>query len=485
MKQSNQKDLTKGAIPITMAMFALPTLGSSVLQSLNGSINAVWVGRFIGEDALAATTNGNIVMFLLISFVFGIGMAATILIGQSVGRGDNVMAKRVMATAVGSIVPFSAFVALIGWIFAPEMLGLLGTPSGSEGLALTYLRVIFVAMPATLTFTLVMMALRGSGDSVTPLWFMALSALIDLGLNPALILGLGPLPQLGIFGSALSTVIANSIALVLMIALLYRRQSPLTLRGAELGYLVPNREILSSLVKKGLPMGLQMIVISSAALSMLTLINREGVETTAAYGATQQLWTYIQMPAMALSAAASAMAAQNIGAGRWDRVSHITKWGIIFNLVITSLLVIILTLFDTRVLSLFLGSDSDAMTVGRHIQLLATWGYVFFGIGMVLFGSMRANGYVIAPLIVMIVTMYPVRLGFAFGLQPILGADALWLSFPVGMVTTAALAAWLYFRGTWREGKMMAQSEASHMSETYRTEGGHCPSGKDLVTTST
>ena len=232
-------------------------------------------------------------------------------------------------------------------------------------------------------------------------------------------------------------------------------------------------------------MGLQMIVISSAALTMLTLINREGVETTAAYGATQQLWTYIQMPAMALSAAASAMAAQNIGAGHWGRVSHITKWGIIFNLVITSLLVIILTLFDTKVLSLFLGSGSDAIPVGRHIQLLATWGYIFFGIGMVLFGTMRANGYVIAPLIVMIITMYPVRLGFAFGLEPILGADALWLSFPIGMVSTAALAAWLYMRGTWRKGKMMAQSEASHLSETCRDQGGHCPSGKDLVTTST
>ncbi|MCA8867583.1 MAG: MATE family efflux transporter [Rhodobacteraceae bacterium] len=457
--RNGQHDLTKGAIPLTMALFALPTLGSSVLQSLNGSINAVWVGRFLGEDALAATTNGNIVMFMLISFVFGLGMAATILIGQATGRGDPVMAKRVMGTAIGSIIPFSVLVAIGGWVLAPTILGLLGTPAGAEAFALTYLRVIFAAMPATLTFTLSMMALRGTGDSMTPLWFMGLSAAIDLGLNPSLILGLGPLPELGIFGSALSTVIANTVALLGMWLTLYLRGSVLALRRAEMRYLLADRRILLSMVTKGLPMGLQMIVISSAALTMLSLINREGVVTTAAYGATQQLWTYIQMPAMALGAAASAMVAQNIGAGRWDRVSEVTKWGLIFSIGMTASLVVLLTLFDKAAMGLFLGSTSDAVPIGRHIQLMATWGFVFFGITLVYFGTMRANGYVIAPLIVMVIAMYPIRLGFAFGFYPVLGANALWLSFPAGMLATAVLATALYLRGSWRSGAMMPESD--------------------------
>ena len=459
LSRSGQRDLTKGAIPLTMAIFALPTLGSSVLQSLNGSINAVWVGRFLGEDALAATTNGNIVMFMLVSFVFGFGLAATILIGQATGRRDPIMAKRVMGTALGSIVPFSVLIATGGWIFAPDLLDLLGTPAGAEDLTLTYLRVIFVAMPATLTFTLSMMALRGTGDSLTPLWFMGLSAIIDLGLNPALILGLGPLPTLGIFGSALSTVIANGVALLGMGITLYFRGSVLALRGRELRYLLVDRQILTSMLTKGLPMGLQMIVISSAALTMLSLINREGVQTTAAYGATQQLWTYIQMPAMALSAAASAMAAQNIGANQWDRVSEVTRWGLIYNIGLTGSLIVLLTLFDQVALGLFLGEDSGAVPIGRHIQLVATWGYVFFGVAQVLFGTMRANGYVVGPLLVMVISMYPIRLGFAFGLYPILGSDALWLSFPVGMVATALMAAALYHHGSWRSGTMMRQSK--------------------------
>ncbi|MDX1787848.1 MAG: MATE family efflux transporter, partial [Psychrobacter sp.] len=89
-----QRDLTEGSIAKTMLLFALPTLGSSALQSLNGSINAVWVGRFLGEEALAATANGNILMFILISFVFGFGMASTILIGQAMGSRDDAIVKK-------------------------------------------------------------------------------------------------------------------------------------------------------------------------------------------------------------------------------------------------------------------------------------------------------------------------------------------------------------------------------------------------------
>src|SRR6476469_10051364 len=108
-----QRDLTSGPIAATLLAFALPTLGSSVLQSLNGSVNAVWVGQFLGEDALAATTNGNLVMFLLMAFVFGFGMAATILIGQAFGRRDLNGARRVMGTAVGTFVALVTAISVL------------------------------------------------------------------------------------------------------------------------------------------------------------------------------------------------------------------------------------------------------------------------------------------------------------------------------------------------------------------------------------
>lgn len=465
MPRPGQRDLTTGPIGPTLIAFALPTLASSVLQSLNGSINAVWVGRFLGERALAATANGNIVMFMLMAFVFGFGMASTILIAQAFGRRDIEGARRVMGTAIGAFVLIAAGIAALGWLFAPQLLGLLGTPPDAVPLALAYIRAIFVAMPAMLMMTMLMMALRGSGDSLTPLWFMGLSALLDSGLNPVLILGLGPAPEMGIAGAGTATAIANYISLFAMLAYIYARDLPLRLRGAELAFLRPDPVLLKMIVAKGFPMGLQMIVITSSALFMLGLVNREGVQTTAAYGVTQQLWTYVQMPAMALGAAVSAMAAQNIGAGRWDRVGEITRAGIVYNLVLTGGLIVLLTIADRQALALFLGGDSPALPIARHIQLVATWGFLAFGVTMVLFATVRANGAVVWPLIILFVSMYPVRLSVALGARDWLGVDALWLSFPIGMLSTMVMGIALYRHGGWRRQQMTAPADEEEAVE--------------------
>jgi len=460
-----QRDLTNGPIGKTLLAFALPTLFSSIIQSLNGSINAIWVGRFLGEDALASTSNANLVMFLLMAFVFGFGMAATILIGQAFGRRDLDGARRVVGTAIGGFLPVVVGIAVLGWLFAPALLRLLAMPPDAMPLALAYLRVIFLAMPAILIMIVLMMGLRGTGDALTPLWFMIVAVLLDAGLNPVLILGLGPAPRLGIAGSATATVIANYGALIGLLAYIYRRDLPLRLRGRELRYLMPDPAILTTIVKKGLPMGLQMIVVSSSALATIGLVNREGIDTTAAFGVAMQLWTYVQMPAMALAAAASAMAAQNIGAGKWDRVSAITRSGVVHNLVITGLLVVLLAVADRPALALFLGGDSPALPIARHIQLIGTWSFMMFGVTMVLFGTVRANGAVIGPLVILAIGLYPVRFGFALGAYPGLGADALWFSFPVASFANMAMAAAFYLHGGWRKARMHIPPPAAELVE--------------------
>src|SRR3954468_22714538 len=355
------RDLTAGPIGKTLLAFALPTLFSSIIQSLNGSINAIWVGRFLGENALASTSNANLVMFLLMSFVFGFGMAATILIGQAFGRRDLDGARRVVGTAIGAFLPVAAAIAIFGWLFAPALLHLLAMPAAALPLALAYLRVIFLAMPAILIMIVLMMGLRGSGDALTPLWFMIVAVLLDSGLNPVFILGLGPAPKLGIAGSATATLIANYAALLGLLGYIYLKDLPLRLRGTELRYLWCDLAILKTIIVKGFPMGLQMVIISLSALALIGLVNHQGVDTTAAFGVALQLWTYVQMPAMALGAAVSAMAAQNIGAGKWDRVGQITRVGIVQALVITGALIVLMTLADRTVLALFMGSDSPAL----------------------------------------------------------------------------------------------------------------------------
>jgi putative MATE family efflux protein len=470
------RDLTTGPIGATLLAFAVPTLISSVIQSLNGSVNAIWVGRFLGEGALAATSNANMVMFLLMAFVFGFGMAATVMIGQAMGGRDIDAARRVIGTALGGFMPLALAVAAAGWFGAPGLLRLLAAPADSLPLALAYLRVIFLVMPAIMIIIVLMMGLRGVGDAMTPLWFMIVAVALDCGLNPVFILGLGPIPAMGIAGSALATVIANYVALAGLLFYIYWKDLPLRLRGAELRYLRPDPAILKTIFAKGLPMGLQMIVVSSSALATMGLVNREGVDTTAAFGVALQLWTYVQMPAMALGAAASAMAAQNIGAGKWDRVGAITRAGIVYNLLITGALVALLAVADRPLLALFLGGDSPAIPIARHIQLLATWPFLLFGVTMILFGTVRANGAVIGPLVILAIGLYPVRLGFALGAYPWLGADALWWSFPVASAANMAMAIGFYLHGGWRAARLMPPPPADALAE--EAEGLTEPGGR-------
>ena len=468
MARGPQQDLTTGPIGHTLLVFALPTLGSSILQSLNGSINAIWIGQFLGERALAATTNANIIMFLLIAAVFGFGMAATILIGQNMGRRDLDAVRRVLGTSVGLFTLLSIVTVVVGLLAAPAILRVLATPMEVYPLALAYLRIIFVAMVPGFVSVLLTMALRGTGDSITPLKFMALGSVIDVALNPVLIRGVGPIPALGIEGSATATLIANTVSLIALLVYIYRRDLPIRLRGAEWRYILPDPTLLRTIVAKGVPMGLQMLVVSTSALAMIGLVNRHGTATTAAYGAANQLWTYIQMPAMAVGAAVSAMAAQNIGAGAWSRVDRITRVGIVTNLALTGGLVVVLALLDRHVLWRFLGQDSGAIDIAVRINLIAAWSFVLFGVSMVLSATVRANGSVVGPLVILALAMFPLRLGMAAGLEPSWGAEAIWWSFPAGSIGSMLMMIAFYRHGGWRRSKLPAaphEGEEQTMAE--------------------
>lgn len=443
-------DLTKGPILKTLLFFSIPMLVSNVLQTLNGSVNAIWVGRLLGEGALAATANANIVMFLVFAAVFGFGMATTVRVGQHFGARDIEAARRTFGTGVGFCILISIATGVIGWFGAGALLDALGTPAVSRTDALDYLRVIFITLPLATVNMMVSMGMRGVGDSKTPLYAMIIAVVLDIAFNPLLIIGVGPLPTLGVAGSAIATALANTAGMLFQIWVIYRKDLPLRLRGAELGYLSPRGEDLHYVLAKGLPMGAQMLIVSSAGLIMISLINREGLNAAAAYGASLQLWNYLQMPAFAIGSAVSAMVAQSLGAGDHGRVDKVTTIGLVTNLVMSSALAALIVGFDRPLLALFLGGNSPAMPIAEHIQLVCTSSFVIVSITMILTGTMRAYGAVVAPLVILFVGLYPGRLGFYALARPLIGSDAVWWAFPVGSGLTVLISLGYYRWGKWR-----------------------------------
>lgn len=466
-KPQTRMDLTQGPIARTMLLFSLPVLGTSVLQSLNGSINALWVGRLLGPEALTATTNATLVLLLLLGLMFGVGMAATILVGQAVGAKDLQRAKKVVGTGATFFLGTSLILSVAGFAGAEQILQIMGTPGEARPLAEAYLRVVFLAMPFMCFFAFMVMAQRGAGDARTPFIFNTLATLLDVALNPILITGWGPFPEMGIAGSGTAMLLSQAIGMSAMLIYIYRRKADIRLARNELHFLKPDGALLSTIVLKGLPMGAQMLVISSSAIFMMSMINAYGSQTAAAYGVAVQFWTYLQMPAMAIGAAASSMAAQNVGAKQWDRVARSAHAGVLINVLLTGSLVAVIYLIDPYMVGLFLPGQTQTIAIAEHINTIAGWSFILFGVTFVLFGVVRSTGAVTPPLIILFISLFCVRIVFAKTLEPVIGQDAIWWSFPVSMAVSTSLAIAYYRWGGWRKARMgpPARAEAPTITD--------------------
>ena len=258
------------------------------------------------------------------------------------------------------------------------------------------------------------------------------------------------------FRAAWATLLSQAIALVAMAFYLRHKRHVLWLGRKDLRLLKVDAVILRALIVKGVPMGLQMVLISLAMIAMMTLVNHYGTVTSAAYGAALQLWTYLQMPAMAIGAACSTIAAQNVGAGKWDRVEATARSGVLFNFLLTGALIVPLILLDRWTLALFLPESSASLEVARHLNHIAVWSFLFFGVTFVISGVVRATGAVLAPLLILGFSLWGIRVPFAKLMEPVLGMDALWWSFPVSAVCAMLMSLAYYRWGGWRQAHMLA-----------------------------
>jgi putative MATE family efflux protein len=446
--------LTEGSIPRTLLLFSLPILFGNVLQSLNGSVNAIWVGKFLGPAALAAVGNSNVIMFLLFGLLFGFSMAATIMVAQCTGAKDTAKAKRVVGTSASFFLALPVALSMVGFLMSHWLVRWMRTPPDAVPSALAYMRIIFLALPFMSGLFFLMAVLRGSGDSKTPFKFLVLAVALDIGLNPLFIFGWGPVPRLGVSGSATATLIAQALSLFALIVHLYRTRHYLRIHRNELGLLRPDWSLVRILVTKGIPMGLHLFVVSSSMIAMISLVNRFGSLETAAFNAAMQIWNYVQMPALAIAAAVTSMTAQNVGAGKWERVDRIVASGVTVNFLMSGVLVALFYSINAPLLGLFLPANGPSVAIAAHLNSIVIWSFIFFGVSLVLYGAVRSTGAVVPPLMMLGVALWGIRVPFAYLMLDRWQADAIWWGFPVSSVMSLLMAGTYYRFGNWRRAHM-------------------------------
>ncbi|MGC1381017.1 MAG: MATE family efflux transporter [Candidatus Baltobacteraceae bacterium] len=431
-----------------LLVFLIPLVLSNALQSASQTIASIWIGRLISTQALGAISAVFPIVFLLFSFMLGLSSGSSVLIGQAFGARDHHKVKKVAGTVIGAALYLGIIVAVLGSIGSPTILGWLGTPPDILPQSDAYARVVFLVMPVFFVYFVYTTILRGTGDSTTPFYALIVSSTLAIVLTPLFILGVFGLPKLGVVSAAVAGLIANSSALIWLLLYLRRRDHPLQFDRETLADMRIDWKILGSVVRIGVPTGLQVMMVSLAEIAVISFVNRFGSSATAAYGAVNQVIGYVQFPAISIGISASIFGAQCIGARREDKLGSVIRSAVGLNYAIGGLIIAVSYIFAWPILGWFI-TDPNTLRIAHQLLMITLWSYAIFGNSAVLSGLMRGSGTVLWPTAIGIFAIWGVEVPAAYILMQRIGLDGVWLGYPIAYCVGLALQ-FTYYEFVWK-----------------------------------
>jgi len=419
------RDLTTGSIPRHLVAFSLPMLAGSALQVAHSVINAVWVGRFLGENELAAVTLSQPIIFIIIASAAGLMMAPNILVAQDVGARDWERLQRVVQTSYALFGAVSFIMLALGLWNIDGLLYLLQAPAEIYSEAEGYLRIVLWTMPFSFWLFLIGSMLRGVGDSKTPVYFQVIAVIINAILDPLLIFGLAGLPRLGLVGAAWATIISQGIAVAgLLIYVANKRQ----LVNPNWRRLRIDAATAWLLLRIGLPSSVQQSVVSFSLFGLTRYVSAFGTDTVAAFGAGLRIDGIAFLPAITMGIATSTLAGQNLGAGQFQRVKEVFRWGIIFSGSI-SLLIAAVVISIPDVLMLAFTREPAVIAIGSGYLRIVGFTYVFYAVMFVSNGVINGAGHTLATTCISMIALLLVRLPLARYLARVLeNPTGIWIA---------------------------------------------------------
>ncbi|MDA2382915.1 MATE family efflux transporter [Bacillus cereus] len=438
----------------SMSMFLVPLLLSNILQSVGQLFGMVVVGRWLGVNELAAISAFFPLFFLLVSFVIGIGSGSSILIGQAFGARNEERLKAIVGTTLTFTFIIGVILAIVGNVFALNIMRLMGTPENIIDMSVHYARILFISMPVLFLYFSYTTFIRGTGDSKTPFYFLIVSTVLNIMLLPILIFGWLGIPKLGVYGAAYASVISTIVTFIVMLIYLKKKSHPLQLDETVRKYLRMDWDLLKLLLRLGIPASINMILVSLSEIAVIAFVNRFGSDATAAYGVVNQVASYVQMPAVSLGITVSIFAAQSIGAKQFNRLQEVIRAGIVMNYIIGGILIAFIYLFSREILSLFLTSP-NTIEIAHSLVMITLWSYLIFGHAQIIGATMRASGTVLWPTIISVVSIWLVEVPVAYYLSyhTNLGIKGIWIGYPAAFIVSLLLQ-YGYYKLSWKKKRI-------------------------------
>ncbi|WP_152656959.1 MATE family efflux transporter [Oceanobacillus sp. CFH 90083] len=441
-------DFTKGSIGKSLFYFSGPILLANLLQTSYQFVDSLWVGNLLGANALGAVAISGSILFVVLSFIIGLNNAALTILSQQKGKQNEEGLKRYLNAFVVLMTCIALLLGISGYMFAEVLLHLLGTPEAMVADAAIYLRINFMGILLLFGYNFISTVLRSIGDSKTPLYFVTTAVLLNAVLDPLFI----DVFEWGITGAGYATVVSQGFSFFIgFFYILKKDLAPFTIPS------LPKWQEIKLILHIGIPSSLQMAVISAGAAAIIGVVATQGEAVVSGYSAAQRLDSLLMLPAHALSIAVSSMAGQNIGAGDWDRVRAVAKYGVIYNFVIMFLIGVIVAIFAEYGVRLFIQDEASVRFGTVYLQIVALC-YPFLGINFILNGVVRAAGAMYPILVLNIISFWVLRYPLAALFSRLLGEIGIAVGVGASFILSSAVAIMYYRYGKWREKKLFADA---------------------------
>ena len=431
--------LTTGRPWRVILSFSIPLLLGNVVQQMYQFADAVVVGRHLGVESLAAVGATGSLLFLLIGFAWGLTSGFAIPIAQAFGAGDGAAVRRSVATGVILTGITSVVLTVVAPVIAVPVLELLQTPPELMAEATVFTQISFIGASATMFFNYLSAIIRAIGDSRTPLIFLTVSCVLNVGL---VILMVGPFAW-GVGGAALATVVAQAVSVALCLEFVRRRLPMLHLRRADWRV---TRDDFREHLRLGLPMGFQASIIAIGTLVVQVALNTLGSEAVAAYTTASRVDGLAVAFLSSLGLASSMYTAQNLGGRRPDRIRRGVVEGTWMAVATGAALGVVIIAFGAPMVRLFVGDGADEVVELAHLMLIINGcGYWALGVLFVLRGALQGLGHTLVPTVTGVIELV-MRVGAAVVLGALIGFEGVALSNPLAWLGAIVLLVPAYVR---------------------------------------
>ena len=448
------RSIVEGPLRPAVWRIAWPTMLTNAIGGLQGIVDHVMVGHFVGFKGNAAIGVATQIFIIVVIFINSLFTGMSVLVARFAGAGEEDKVDRTVYQAFLTALGLWVLVmAPLGYLLAPSLLDLVNAAPPVKAEALPFLRIMFLFSSGMLVFYMLAGALRSAGDARTPMIMgLALTAL-NIGLNVLLIRGWGPIPAYGTAGAAMGTSLASGVVALYAVVKLWR--GGWVVRFPHRHGFGPDWTIIRSLFRFGLPSGIQGIAMNVGGVFMLAFIGSvaQSAAAQAAFAVSYtQLFSLVTWTSMGLMGAAAAVAGQGLGAGKPERASAAVHVAAQVGLVGAAFIGIFFLFFPRQLLAIFGMNDPVVVEIGTQLLRVLSLSGLFIAVALTYTGGLQGTGDTRSPLYISIVSQIVVPLGICFVIRHITTLQPLhiWLAILVGHATRCGLSMLRFNQGKWR-----------------------------------